>query len=166
MGFRRSKFPDDSICEICLTNVENLFVHLCLILQNWPDYQQVVRRNSFFQFFFQTFFLSELPEKRIEVKIEQKIEKSQISPLLPANDKFKKDTQKVMLENPKNQNAHLPANMQSAVKRVLPSKPLVKPISSGEPPTSIDAVFYMPVQTSVQNFTPKYFFQMTSVISF
>lgn len=45
-----------------------------------------------------------------------------------------------MMENPKNLNAHLPANMQSAVKRILPAKPIVKPIASGEPPVAPESI--------------------------
>ena len=77
MGFRRSKFPDDSICEICLTNVENLFVHLCLILQNWPDYQQVVRRDSFFfNFSFKHFFFQNYLKNVSKLKSSKKLKKA------------------------------------------------------------------------------------------
>lgn len=65
---------------------------------------------------------SELTDKRIEVKIDQKIDKTKLYGM-PANDKFKKEVVKLsdsLVKNPVT--SPLPANMQSAVKRVLPHK--------------------------------------------
>ena len=64
----------------------------------------------------------ELTDKRIEVKIDQKIDKTKLYGM-PANDKFKKEAVKLSDSPVKNPvTSPLPANMQSAVKRVLPHK--------------------------------------------
>ena len=66
-----------------------------------------------------------MTEKRIEVKIEQKITTSP----QPANEKPpspKLLLKPVLPETPKNQGSPLPANMQNAVKRVLPVKPVTR----------------------------------------
>ena len=75
-------------------------------------------------------------EKRIAQKLDS-VMNLQKAPaekkVTPENEKFKTvENSKIMAENPKNLNP-LPANMQSAVKRILPTKPHFKPISNSEP---------------------------------
>ena len=89
-------------------------------------------------------YLVEMTEKRIEVKIDQKIS----TPSQPANEKPpspKLHLKPLLTETPKNQGSPLPANMQNAVKRVLPVK-----ASTGKNSTDIEKVIEKPSESSSQ----------------